>query len=225
MKKILKKIKIGQKQDIIKVEESNMKYLKKTEIEKILNDYSNNGEKYKKNKAILEKIYAKTNQKHRLNPSKYQYISDYRAGCYRDINSNCRKIIKNGKLDRKTNKIKKEIKQVPKIPDDMIMFRFIDRKEYEIIEKIYKKGKLYKRNGFTSGSLCSDFPTSMEFEILTKNKYTMIIEVPRGTEAIYFEDSMENEVLIQKNSYMQINDIIYCLNRKILIFAKIKKIP
>lgn len=29
MKKILKKIKIGQKQDIIKVEESNMKYLKK----------------------------------------------------------------------------------------------------------------------------------------------------------------------------------------------------
>lgn len=225
MKKILKKIKIGQKQDIIKVEESNMKYLKKTEIEKILNDYSNNGEKYKKNKAILEKIYAKTNQKHRLNPSKYQYISDYRAGCYRDINSNCRKIIKNGKLDRKTNKIKKEIKQVPKIPDDMIMFRFIDRKEYEIIEKIYKKGKLYKRKGFTSVSLCSDFPTSMEFEILTKNKYTMIIEVPRGTEAIYFEDSMENEVLIQKNSYMQINDIIYCLNRKILIFAKIKKIP
>lgn len=206
------------------MEESNMKYLKKPEIEKILNDYSNNGEKYKKNKVILEKIYAKTNQKHRLNPSKYQYISDYRAGCYRDINSNCRKIIKNGKLDRKTNKIKKEIKQVPKILDDMIMFRFIDRKEYEIIEKIYKKGKLYKRKGFTSVSLCSDFPNSMEFEILTKNKYTMIIEVPRGTEAIYFEDSMENEVLIQKNSYMQINEIIYCLNRKILIFAKIKKI-
>lgn len=222
MKKLSKKIKIGQKLGSISTEELNMKNIKKEEIEEILNNYSKTGVKFEENREILMNIYQDVNEKYHQEPWEYQSILDYRAGGYYAINYNCRKFI-SMHLYKKAKNIEKEIKYAPKMMSNMIVFRFLTLNEFEKIQKCQQEGKIYVKKGFMSCSISSEFPGTMEIQIPTRDRFTMILKISKGTEAIYFDDSVENEILIQKNTKIQIKKIINDVNRRTIIIAEIKK--
>lgn len=235
MKKIFKKIKVGQKQDIIKVEESNMKKLKKPEIEKILIEHSLNGEKFKNNKEKLDKQYSawNTEWKEKWNEdSEYGMPWIFYCGVgHLEMNEVCRNPNETEHdqrfFDWYINPLETLIENAPKINEEMNLFRFVDEKEFRIMKNCYKHKKEYIRKGFTSCTISTNFPETLEMQGYNNGKYMLILKIPAKTDAIYVSDDLpyvdhqEKEIILHRNAVIRIKKIIKISKAKTVIISEL----
>lgn len=207
---------------------------KKKEIKKILNMYSLNGKDFEKQKSALEIHYEEFNKnlqtKIETEEGSFMPLIFYCGVGHKKMNSTCREYLTSNNsvenqriFDNYIAPLENMIKEAPKTPTTLNLFRFIDKSEFQIMKKCYRKGTEYMREGFTSCTISTEMPNTL-IEQNISEKYMMYITVPEGTSAIYLRDTIpyiahgEREIIVQRMCKIRVMDIVKVdVNHTVLI--------
>lgn len=194
---------------------------KKKEIKNILNRYSLTGTDFETQKFALETHYEEFNKnlqtKIETEEGSYMPLIFYCGVGHKKMNEVCRNQRNNEHdhryFDRYINPLEQLIENAPKIPITLNLFRFIDKSEFQIMKKCYRKGIEYMREGFTSCTVSTEVPNTLAEQNIW-GKYMMILKVPEGSSAIYLRDTIpyvshgEREIIVQRMCKIKVNEIV-----------------
>lgn len=207
---------------------------KKKEIKNMMNKYSLNGADFETQKSVLETHYEEFNKnlqsKIEREEGSFMPLIFYCGVGHKKMNSVCREYLTSNNsvenqriFDNYITPLEEMIRDAPKIPTTINLFRFIDEYEFKILKKCYRKGTEYMREGFTSCTISTEMPNTL-IEQNISEKYMMYITVPEGTSAIYLRDTIpyiahgEREIIVQRMCKIRVMDIVKVdVNHTVLI--------
>lgn len=197
---------------------------KKKEIKNILNRYSLTGADFKKQKSALEIHYDEFNKnlqsKIEREEGSFMPLIFYCGVGHKKMNRVCREYLTSNNsvenqriFDNYITPLEEMIRDSPKIPTTINLFRFIDESEFQIMKKCYRKKTEYTREGFTSCTVSTEVPNTLAEQNI-RGKYMMILKVPEGSSAIYLRDTIpyvshgEREIIVQRMCKIKVNEIV-----------------
>lgn len=199
-------------------------------VEDILKNFALDKDELNKSKKLLEQYYNDWSIRHKEKTYKIiDPIVQYCGDMHGRLNQLCRgEVQENSSLVTLIQDLYVTIQEAPKTPKNLKVFRYIDQNEFAIIKNNYDLQKPYIREGFTSCSISSNLSKFLQPPIQNRyGKYIMIIDLPKDTNAIYihpeikFVDHSRYELILQKNTKIEINKILIINEEKTVLLCKV----